>query len=44
MHREIHEEMRNAFEEIYKNGWFIGGEPCEKFEKTLQVMWMHLVV
>ena len=34
MHREIHEEMRNAFEEIYKNGWFIGGEPCEKFEKN----------
>jgi dTDP-4-amino-4,6-dideoxygalactose transaminase len=33
MHSEIREEMLNAFEKTYNNGWFIGGEPCERFER-----------
>lgn len=34
MHGEIREEMKATFEKIYDNGWFIGGEPCERFEKN----------
>ena len=33
MHAEIRHEMMDAFEAIYDGGWFIGGEPCERFEK-----------
>lgn len=34
MHGEIREEMMKAFEETYDGGWFIGGAPCERFEKA----------
>ena len=33
MHREIHEEMTQAFENVYNRGWFIGGQDCADFEK-----------
>ena len=32
MHSEIREEMLEVFAKIYDSGWFIGGEPCERFE------------
>lgn len=34
MHNEIKEEMFNAFQKVYDNGYFIGGEHCERFEKN----------
>ena len=33
MHDEIQSEMLAAFENVYDKGWFIGGEPCERFER-----------
>ena len=32
MHSEIRQEMLTTFEDVYDKGWFIGGEPCERFE------------
>lgn len=32
MHSEIRKEMLDAFIHTYEDGWFIGGEPCNKFE------------
>ena len=34
MHREIRSEMLETFAAIYDDGWFIGGKPCETFEKS----------
>lgn len=34
MHSEIRSEMTAAFEKTYTDGWFIGGEPCARFEKN----------
>lgn len=33
MHREIRHEILTTFEDVFDNGWFIGGEPCERFER-----------
>lgn len=33
MHSEIRQEMLTMFEDVYDKGWFIGGEPCERFEE-----------
>ncbi len=33
MHSEIRESMLQTFATIYDKGWFIGGEPCETFER-----------
>ena len=33
MHSEIRQEMLTTFEDVYDKGWFIGGEPCERFEE-----------
>ncbi len=33
MHNEIRQEMMDKFAQTYDNGWFIGGQPCEDFEK-----------
>lgn len=33
MHLDLKEEMLNAFERVYDNGWFIQGQECEAFEK-----------
>lgn len=32
LHDELEGEMRHAFEDVYKNGWFIQGKQCELFE------------
>lgn len=34
MHSEIRDEMKKAFEGVYDAGWFIGGAPCDSFEKA----------
>ncbi|MDO4973579.1 MAG: DegT/DnrJ/EryC1/StrS family aminotransferase [Eubacteriales bacterium] len=33
MHQEIRDEMLGTFTDIYDKGWFIGGEPCTRFEE-----------
>lgn len=33
MHGEIRAQMVQAFENVYDEGWFIGGEPCDSFER-----------
>lgn len=33
MHKEVSQEMMQAFETVYDGGWFIGGQPCADFEK-----------
>lgn len=33
MHKEIENEMRNKFLEVYREGWFIQGKECEAFER-----------
>lgn len=33
MHSEIRQEMLAAFADTYDRGWFIGGEPCQRFER-----------
>ncbi|MBQ9278012.1 MAG: DegT/DnrJ/EryC1/StrS family aminotransferase [Lachnospiraceae bacterium] len=33
MHREIKDEMLEAFNRVYDNNWFIQGRECEEFEK-----------
>lgn len=33
MHQDIRAEMLNKFAQVYDNGWFIGGEECEEFDK-----------
>lgn len=32
MHKEIEEEISNAFHQVYNDNWFIQGENCKKFE------------
>ena len=34
MHGEIAGEMKAVFESVYDKGWFIGGESCDRFEKS----------
>lgn len=33
MHEEIKDDALKTFEAVYDKQWFIGGEPCETFEK-----------
>lgn len=33
MHQEVREQMLQKFQDIYDEGWFIGGENCTAFEK-----------
>lgn len=33
MHNEIRAEMLQTFADVYDNGWFIGGDPCTRFER-----------
>ncbi len=34
MHSEIKTRMRKAFDEVYQDGWFIGGRHCASFETS----------
>lgn len=34
LHSEIDEEIRNAMNEVYESGWFIGGEKLKQFEQN----------
>lgn len=34
MHGEIRSQMIKTFEHVYDEGWFIGGEYCDSFEKN----------
>lgn len=33
MHNEIEKEMKEAYERVYRNSWFIQGKECEAFEE-----------
>ena len=33
LHNEIDEEIRNAMNEVYESGWFIGGNKLKQFEE-----------
>lgn len=33
LHKEIEEDMKNAFTKVYDSSWFIRGEECEYFEQ-----------
>ena len=32
LHEELGSEIKHAFDDVYKNGWFIQGKQCESFE------------
>lgn len=34
MHRELHEELSEAFQMVLKSDWFIRGEACRSFEQS----------
>ena len=33
MHKDMEADMRDAFERVYKSGWFIQGKECQAFEE-----------
>lgn len=32
LHEELEKEIKQAFDDVYENGWFIQGKQCESFE------------